>query len=60
MDGTAPEKYSDNKARDDELIVFCPTCACSQPRLIIAILDSRKGQTVCVFECQCGEVVWDD
>ena len=48
MDGTD----SDNKTRDDELIIFCPTCASSQPRLLIAILDSRKGKTVNVFECQ--------
>jgi hypothetical protein len=60
MDSTDPDKYSDNKTRDDELIIFCPTCASSQPRLLIAILDSRKGKTVRVFECQCGEVVWDD
>jgi formate dehydrogenase maturation protein FdhE len=59
MDRADPNKRSGNEAQDDDLIVFCPTCA-SQPRLLIAILDSRKGKTVRLFECQCGEVVWDD
>jgi hypothetical protein len=54
-----PEKGPDNEAWDDDQVIFCPTCAL-QPRLLIAILDSRKGKTVRVFECQCGEIVWDD
>ena len=28
----------------------------SQPRLIGKILDPRKGQTIRVFKCQCGEL----
>jgi formate dehydrogenase maturation protein FdhE len=59
MDRNDPEKRSGNEARDDDQVMFCPTCA-SQPRLRIAILDSRKGKTVRVFECRCGEIIWDD
>jgi formate dehydrogenase maturation protein FdhE len=59
MDRVGPEKPSGTEARDDGHIIFCPTCA-SRPRLIISIVDSRKGKTVRVFECECGEIVWDD
>ena len=59
MDCTDPEKLSDNEARDDDFVAFCPTCA-SRPRLVIAILDSSKGKMVRMFECQCGEIVWDE
>jgi hypothetical protein len=60
MDHTKPEIRPSNEARDDDdQVIFCSTCA-MQPRLLIAILDSRKGKTVRVFECQCEEVIWDD
>jgi hypothetical protein len=51
------EKRLGNETRDE--VMFCAKCA-SQLRLLIALLDSRKNKTVRVFECQCGEVVWDD
>jgi len=60
MDHTKPEKRPGNEARDnDDQVMFCLTCG-SEPHLLIAILDSRKGKTVRVFECQCGELIWDD
>jgi formate dehydrogenase maturation protein FdhE len=58
MDRNDPEKNLGNEARDEQ-IFFCPTCA-SQPRLRVAILDTRKGSTVRMFACRCGEIVWDD
>jgi hypothetical protein len=58
MDRTDPGKRLDRGVQDDD-IILCPTCA-SRPRLIISILDTRKGRTVRLFECRCGEVVWDD
>jgi hypothetical protein len=59
MGSIEPEMRPGNEAGDDDHVIFCPTCAL-QPRLLIAILDSRKGKTVHVFECKCGEVIWDD
>jgi formate dehydrogenase maturation protein FdhE len=59
MDRADSERRSDNKARNDERIIFCPTCA-STPNLIVSILDTRKGRTVRLFECGCGEIIWDD
>jgi hypothetical protein len=58
MGNSDPEKRPGNETRDDE-VMFCAKCAL-QLRLLIALLDSRKSKTVRVFECQCGEVVWDD
>jgi len=58
MDRTDPGKRLGEEAQDDD-IVFCPTCTL-RPRLIISILDTRKGRTVRMFECRCGEIVWDD
>ena len=59
MDPSGPEKQPGNEARDGDQVIFCRTCAL-KPRLRIAMLDSRKGKTVRVFECECGEVIWDD
>jgi formate dehydrogenase maturation protein FdhE len=59
MDRADSERRSDNRGRNDERMIFCPVCA-SSPNLIISILDTRKGRTVRLFECGCGEIIWDD
>jgi formate dehydrogenase maturation protein FdhE len=38
---------------------ICPACA-AVPRLINAFLDPARGKSVRLFECQCGERIWDD
>src|SRR6516165_4699179 len=58
MDRTDPGKRLGKEVQDDDTF-FCPTCA-SRPCLMISILDSHKGRTVRIFECRCGEIVWDD
>jgi hypothetical protein len=37
----------------------CPTCA-AFPRLAQSLLDPIKGRTVRLFQCQCGERIWDN
>jgi hypothetical protein len=37
----------------------CPTCA-AFPRLTQRFLDPRAGKIVRLYECQCGERIWDD
>ena len=37
----------------------CPTCA-AFPRLARSMLDTGRGKTVRLYECQCGERIWDD
>lgn len=37
----------------------CPTCA-AFPRLLHSMLDPRRGKTVRLYECRCGERVWDE
>jgi hypothetical protein len=59
MDRANSEQQSDSGARDDDRIIFCPACA-SSPGLIISLLDTTKGRTVRLFECRCGELIWDD
>jgi formate dehydrogenase maturation protein FdhE len=53
-----PVVCAGNKAQDNNDI-FCPRCAI-RPMLVIVMLDSRKGKTIRVFRCQCGEMLWDD
>jgi hypothetical protein len=58
MDRADPDKPLGKEAQGDEPI-FCPKCA-SELRLMINILDTRKGKTVRLFRCECGEFVWGD
>ena len=37
----------------------CRTCA-AFPRLAHSFLDTRNGKTVRLYQCRCGERVWDD
>jgi hypothetical protein len=37
----------------------CPACA-AFPRLAQSLLDTRKGKTVRLYQCRCGERIWDD
>ena len=37
----------------------CSACA-AFPRLAQTILDTRTGKTVRLYQCQCGERIWDD
>ena len=37
----------------------CPNCA-AFPRLSFQFLDPRSGRTVRLYECLCGERLWDD
>jgi hypothetical protein len=37
----------------------CPTCA-AFPRLAHAMLDMHRNKSVRLYECQCGERIWDD
>jgi len=38
----------------------CPRCEEARLRLVQTMLDPRKGKTIRIFECQCGESIWDD
>jgi formate dehydrogenase maturation protein FdhE len=59
MDRADSEPQSDSTVQNDERMIFCPICA-SIPNLIVSMLDTCKGRTVRLYECQCGEVIWDD
>ena len=37
----------------------CPTCA-AFPKLTHRFLDPRQGKTIRLYQCQCGERIWDD
>jgi hypothetical protein len=37
----------------------CPICA-ALPRLTHTMLDVRSGKTVRLYQCRCGERVWED
>jgi glutaredoxin len=37
----------------------CPFCA-ALPRLLHAMLDTRRGRIVSLYQCKCGERIWDE
>jgi hypothetical protein len=37
----------------------CQRCGAT-PCIVQTILDSRNGRTVHLYECECGERIWDD
>jgi hypothetical protein len=37
----------------------CPACA-AFPRLSQQFMNPRDGKTVRLYECQCGERIWDE
>ena len=58
MDRTDLHKGWGNEARQEKQI-FCPKCS-SEPHLFLALLDSLNGRQYRLFECECGEMIWDD
>jgi formate dehydrogenase maturation protein FdhE len=59
MDRADSDRHSDRRVQKKERSIFCPACA-STPHLVVSILDTRKGRMVRLFECKCGEMIWDD
>jgi hypothetical protein len=51
------EKISGNENRPEHC--RCPRCD-GQPRLVEKMLDIRSGKIVRLFQCPCGERIWDD
>jgi len=37
----------------------CPTCA-AFPKLTHRFLNPKQGKTIRVYQCKCGERIWDD
>ncbi|WP_298253594.1 hypothetical protein [Bradyrhizobium sp.] len=37
----------------------CPACAAFS-HLAAKLLDTQNGKTVRLYQCQCGERIWDD
>ncbi|TWA92555.1 hypothetical protein FBZ96_11025 [Bradyrhizobium stylosanthis] len=37
----------------------CPSCA-ALPRLAYTMLDPIRGRTVRLYQCLCGERIWED
>ena len=49
------EKFSGPKTREER------RCKCgAQPRLIHKMMDPKRGLTVRMFECRCGERSWTE
>ncbi|MET4631024.1 hypothetical protein ABIB83_008084 [Bradyrhizobium sp. I1.8.5] len=55
MNYFSSDKFSGSKTREDR------RCKCgAQPKLVHNMMDSLRGLTVRVFECQCGERTWTE
>ncbi|WJR81575.1 hypothetical protein [Bradyrhizobium sp. NP1] len=37
----------------------CPACA-AFPRLALSMLNPTNGTTIRLYECRCGERIWDE
>jgi len=58
MDHIDPNRPTGGQASEERQI-FCPKCA-AEPRLFLSLLDTRNGKHHLVFECRCGELIWQD
>jgi hypothetical protein len=55
MNYFSSEKFIGSKTREEQ------RCNCgAQPKLIHKLLDPKRGLTVRVFECLCGERMWTE
>jgi hypothetical protein len=49
------DKFQGSKTREER------RCECgAQPRLAYQLMDSRRGLTVRIFQCQCGNRTWTE
>jgi hypothetical protein len=49
------DRFSGSKTREEW------RCDCgAQPKLVHKMMDSLRGLTVRMFECQCGERTWTE
>ena len=56
---TDPPGGREAEPRRNQGELKCPRCG-TQMHLSHQFLDSRKSRDVQLFECQCGERLWDD
>jgi hypothetical protein len=55
MNYYSSETFSGSKTREER------RCGCgAEPRLARKMMDPKRGLTVRVFECQCGERTWTE
>jgi hypothetical protein len=43
----------------EELELKCIRCG-DRPNIVQIMLDPRRGKTLRMYECRCGERIWDD
>ena len=58
-DGFKQEQGLPGQRNQQDTVRRCPACA-ALVHPVHTILDPAKGRTVRVFECECGELIWDD
>jgi len=48
----------ESKHSDAQLLgARCERCG-AQSKLILSMLDARKGQSIRIYECRCGQQTW--
>lgn len=47
------------KPSQKEFVPRCPACA-AFPKFEIPILNPFTGRTVRLYQCECGQRIWDD
>jgi hypothetical protein len=53
------DKQETPKLETQEIPRRCPACG-AFPRLTHQFLDAKRGKTIRLYQCQCGERIWDD
>jgi hypothetical protein len=54
-------RRDDDRNKDRQTTAVCPRCG-KRTRLVVKTMDSTKKEDreIRVYECECGQVVWDD
>ena len=47
------------KPSQREFVPRCPACA-AFPKFELPILNPSTGRTVRLYQCECGQRIWDD
>jgi len=55
-----PEEQAEAPKREIYSRVLCPACRAFAWRVVQQLLDVKRSKTIRLYQCRCGEYIWDD